>query len=350
MRSIRTGDSGAEVRDIQQRLVDLGFPIDPEEAVSGFGVSTEAAVRAFQESRSLRVDGLVGPDTWGQLVEAGYRLGDRSLYLHAPIYRGDDVRALQRKLNGLGFDAGREDGLFGPATEHAVREFQRNVGDTVDGMVGFATVRTLQRMRPLEEGPGRAMVREGEALRHRHGSLEGSIIVIDPGPSQPNDDANHRLALALRDALAAKGAKPEVLDDLDGDPSPSECARLANELGAALCLSLHLGEGVSEISGPTCSYFGSRRTHSPAGRLLAEHILDELETALGGRGHLQRLTGAMLRETRMPAVQIEPVAGSNASEVSLLHDAAFVSRVADAIAAGSSRYFAAAGGMARPEG
>ena len=340
MRSVRAGESGPEVRDIQQRLADLGFSIDPEEAASGFGASTEVAVRAFQGSRSLRVDGLVGPDTWGQLVEAGYRLGDRSLYLHAPVYRGDDVRALQRKLNGLGFDAGKEDGMFGPNTERAVREFQRNVGDAPDGMVGFATVRTLQRMRPLEDGPGRAMVREGEELRHGHGSLEGSVIAIDPGP----EDSTHRLALALRDALAAKGAKPEILSGVDRDPSPSDRARLANELGAALCLSLHLGEGVPEASGPTCSYFGSQRTHSPAGQLLATHILDELEGALLRRGRLQRLTGAMLRETRMPAVQIEPVAGANVAEASLLEDTELLRRVADAIAAGSSRYFAVTGG------
>ena len=346
MRSVRTGQSGSEVRDIQQRLVDLGFSIDPDEAASGFGSSTEAAVRAFQGSRSLRVDGLVGPDTWGQLVEAGYRLGDRSLYLHAPVYRGDDVRALQRKLNGLGFDAGREDGMFGPNTENAVREFQRNVGDAPDGTVGFATVRMLQRMRPLEDGPGRAMVREGEELRHRHGSLEGSVIAIDPGPDQ--NDSTYRLALALRDALAAKGAKPEILTGVDRDPAPSDRARLANELGAALCLSLHLGEGVPEASGPTCSYFGSQRTHSPSALLLAEHILDELELALGRRGRLQRLTGAMLRETRMPAVQIEPVARANPEEAHLLEDAASLRRVADAIAAGASRYFAATAGEPSP--
>ena len=112
VRSFRLGDRGPEVHDIQQRLIALGGRVDPPELDGTFGPSTEAAVRTFQTERSLRVDGMVGPDTWGQLVEAGYRLGDRTLYLRSPLYGGDDVRALQRKLNVLGFDAGKLDGMF----------------------------------------------------------------------------------------------------------------------------------------------------------------------------------------------------------------------------------------------
>ena len=36
------------------------------------------------------------------------------LYLRRPMLRGDDVAELQRQLNALGFDAGREDGILGP--------------------------------------------------------------------------------------------------------------------------------------------------------------------------------------------------------------------------------------------
>ena len=93
-----------------------------------FGAGTEAAVRAFQEPRGLRVDGICGDETWASLVEAGYRLGDRLLYHRAPMLRGDDVAELQRLLGGLGFDAGRVDGIFGPDTAAALVEFQRNAG------------------------------------------------------------------------------------------------------------------------------------------------------------------------------------------------------------------------------
>ena len=181
---------------------------------------------------------MVGPDTWGQLVEAGYQLGDRTLYLHSPFHRGDDVSALQRKLNGLGFDAGREDGLFGPLTDRAVREFQRNVGEEPDGIVGIDTLSTLERMRPTESGPGRAVVREAESVRSMRSSIDGQVVAIDAGLTS-REPREQRIASALADELAALGAKPVVLE-ASGSAGPSDLARAANELSASACVSLQV--------------------------------------------------------------------------------------------------------------
>jgi N-acetylmuramoyl-L-alanine amidase len=336
VRIYRLGDQGPEVGDIQQRLIGFGEEIDAAEVGVRFGPATEVAVRAFQDVRHLRADGLVGPDTWGQLVEAGYRLGDRTLYLHAPLLRGDDIRTLQRKLNALGFDAGREDGMFGVNTDRALREFQRNVGEEPDGIVGLHAIATLDRMRPQESGPSRALVREQEELRNLRSSMEGRVIAVDPGQA---DAVTYAMAVALADRLEAGGAKPALLRDADEDPSPSDRARVANQLGSVACVSLHLGSGLPEAAGPTCSYFGSLSTHSPAGMLLAQLILEELEREFVCRGRLQRLTGAMLRETRMPAVQIEPAFTTNEHEAAMLNDPGFPARVGAAVAQGVRRFF-----------
>jgi N-acetylmuramoyl-L-alanine amidase len=341
MRIFRLGDEGPEVLDIQKRLVVLGESIEISELTGRFGPSTDAAVRRFQEQRRLRVDGRVGPDTWSQLVEAGFRLGDRTLYLHAPPFRGDDVRILQRKLNALGFDAGREDGVFGAVTEAAVRDFQRNVGEEPDGVVGLHMIATIDRMRPLDDVPSRAMVREEEELRQMRGALTGQIVAVDPGsgPGPGQRDLHLAMARALALHLETLGAKPELLRAEDEDPSASERARIANELGAALCVSMHLGSSLPEASGPTCSYFGSATSYSPAGRHLAELILEELEREFGCRGRMQRLTVGMLRETRMPAVQIEPLFVTNEREAEVIADPAFASRVGAAVATGVRRFF-----------
>jgi N-acetylmuramoyl-L-alanine amidase len=329
------GNEGPEIRDIQQRLTGLGEIIDPAELVGRFGPSTLAAVRGFQAHRDLRVDGLVGPDTWGQLVEAGYQLGDRTLYLHAPNFRGDDVRALQRKLNALGFDAGRQDGLFGPASDKALREFQRNVGEEPDGIAGPHVIAVLERMRPQDTAPSRALVREEEQLRRSRPAIEGAVVAIDPGGEDLAGVRPFAMAEVLRDELASVGAKPVLLCGREDDPSPSERARSANELDAAACISLRIGAERSGSAGPVCSYFGSVNTHSPAGLLLAGLIVDELEQEFGQRGRVQQLTGTMLRETRMPAVQVEPgydLAGATS-------DPTFSDRVGRAVARGLKEFF-----------
>ena len=162
---------------------------------SSTGASARPRTRPSAGSRSGGTcgwTGHVGPDTWGQLVEAGYHLGDRTLYLHSPNFRGDDVRALQRKLNVLGFDAGRQDGLFGPNTDRALREFQRNVGEYPDGIAGPHVITTLERMRPQESGPSRALIREEEELRQVAPpskdpwwrSIPGTAAPTAPSPSR----------------------------------------------------------------------------------------------------------------------------------------------------------------------
>ena len=55
------GSSGAAVEALQARLAHLGF--DPGPADGDFGGVTDAAVRAFQRSKGLAVNGSVGPET-----------------------------------------------------------------------------------------------------------------------------------------------------------------------------------------------------------------------------------------------------------------------------------------------
>lgn len=361
MRIIGPEDAGEAVRDVQHRLVGFGLPVDPSELVGRYGPSTEAAVRSFQQRRGLPADGLVGPDTWGQLVEAGYRLGDRVLYVRSRAFTGDDVRELQQRLNALGFDAGRKDGIFGPRTSDAVIEFQRNVGESPDGIVGPGTIEALERLRPSVGGPSRAVVREAEDVRRieEEHTLVGSRVAIEPGHGRDDPgnigprglaewEATMLIAVDLAEELTARGATPTLLRVHDDTSTASQRARRANELHVDVCISVHLNGGEPAAEGATCFYYGTEETYSPAGQRLAEVIQEELANGIGltdGRTH--RLAVAMLRETRMPAVQVEPCFITNPKEEELIADPVSRRRVAGAIATGIERFFGAVSPAAR---
>jgi N-acetylmuramoyl-L-alanine amidase len=57
--------------------------------------------------------------------------------------RGDDVTAVQKRLKQWGYYDGAVDGIYGYATERAVRWFQQKNGLTVDGVVGEKTAAAM---------------------------------------------------------------------------------------------------------------------------------------------------------------------------------------------------------------
>lgn len=144
---IQRGARGPAVEDVQKRLAKLGYDLGPSGVDGVFQGATLEAVRAFQRAHGLADDGVVGPKTWAVLVDATFALGDRILYLRYPYLHGADVATLQTALNVLGFPCGLVDGIFGPATERAVREFQYNTGLPADGVAGDETLRAVERLR-----------------------------------------------------------------------------------------------------------------------------------------------------------------------------------------------------------
>ena len=56
---------------------------------------------------------------------------------------GDEVIAVQKRLKQWGYYSGAVDGIFGYATERAVRWFQEKNGLTVDGVVGEKTAAAM---------------------------------------------------------------------------------------------------------------------------------------------------------------------------------------------------------------
>jgi N-acetylmuramoyl-L-alanine amidase len=318
---LRRGSTGDAVRDLQQRLAAAGsVPLGDDAGT--FGPPTEAAVRAFQDARGIRVDGIVGPDTWAALVESGFALGDRLLYERRPNLRGDDVAELQQRLNALGFDAGRADGILGPETASGIREFQRNTGLSVDGIVGPETLRSLGRV--SSAGSGSVVeVRERELLRHPR-RLRDHRVFVAVGPEfQTLGDIVGR-------SLSALGA--QTITDLSGEDDSTLAGR-ANQYRADLLVAVRTGDR----SGCRCHYFASAKSHSEAGLRIATAIQAELDAVLEpstSEGPCGR-SFAILRETRMAAVVCEPVGEDDVEAMGAL--VAAVADVGAAISRGIQR-------------
>ena len=316
---IQLGHTGPSVRDVQQRLDQLGLPVDGD-LPGEFGTRTLAAVRTFQQSRGLTADGVVGRDTWRSLVEAGYSLGDRLLYLARPMQRGDDVRDLQERLNRLGFDSGQVDGIFGPDTRDAVVDFQANVGLNDDGTAGPETVDALRRLHRSHQAVPAAVVRERhQASRVARTSIAGIPLLIDaahgpddPGFTSADGIAEHEVTWAianrLHGRLAALGARPVLARGPATTPSPSQRAAQANREDADAILSIHCNglPGSVAARGVSATYFGSSASTSEHGRRLADLAVTRIADATGTpncRAHPS--TSSLLRESRAVAVTVE---------------------------------------------
>jgi hypothetical protein len=126
--TVARGHTGERVRTVQYLLRQAGGVLTVD---GSFGPATEAAVRAFQGSRGLAVNGVVAGPTWLVLVVTV-----------RPGGTGEAVKAVQSQLVSRGYGL-TVDGSFGRNTEAAVRDFQSRRGLAVDGVVGRFTWNAL---------------------------------------------------------------------------------------------------------------------------------------------------------------------------------------------------------------
>jgi peptidoglycan hydrolase-like protein with peptidoglycan-binding domain len=132
-RVLRIGSRGPDVTALQHMLRGWSDINRFSVAADGiYGPRTAAAVRSFQRFRGLRIDGVVGPQTWGSLALTVVARGDG----------GGFVAAAQVELTKNEYPVAI-DAIFGPQTEAAVRRAQCDLGLRVDGIVGPQTWRGL---------------------------------------------------------------------------------------------------------------------------------------------------------------------------------------------------------------
>lgn len=354
MRVLKLGDRGKEVLDIQSRLTGLGYDVGTDGVDGLFGPDTLTAVLNFQQASGLLADGVIAENTWRELVEARYEPGERLLYMRIPPFRGADVLFLQRSLNRLGFNAGPEDGILGPLTERAVLDFQRNAGLVLDGMVDESVLRVMAKV--TKDGEPHF---EEAKIPDRHGGYTGGkslaqmLIAIDPGHGGEDagvatssgvfeKDLNLAVSLELARELQAAGARVVLTREDDSTVTLYRRAEIANLAGADIFISIHQNyEASPRAQGPAAYFFCRQGYFSEAGSNLAGHIVSCIADKFGvpaippiGRNY------AVLRETEMTAVMVEPMFISSAEAESPATVSEASQLTAEAIFAGLTEYFA----------
>lgn len=334
---LRMGDSDPRVLAIRDDLRRAGYPVPDTSEDQHIDAPFDSVIRSFQQHRGLLVDGVVGPQTWRQLEHCRYRLGDRVLR-YDPVRQmsGDDVSALQFQMRTLGIYTDVIDDTFGPRTEEALKELQRDLGLTPDGACGPATLRAIDLIRRRPSGGNPYALGESAWVSSQGSSLAGKLIVIEALSSK--DDVAADIARRLEGRLAAVGSDSLML--IEGEYEPT----FPDKVSSHLVVSIGVDHTESpRPNGLATFYYGTREDAadvSPLGSKLADLIRRELLSRtdmLDGRSHPR--TWASLRQIRAPKVQVDVGYSSNAHDLRRLSNPDFRDTVAEGVVVAIQRLF-----------
>ena len=138
------GDRGSAVTRLQQRLRELGYYTISVDGI--YGVGTQSAVRAFQRINNLTQTGTADSYTQEVLFSAAALPVNSYTTSYVHLERGDRgsaVTRLQSRLAALGYYSGSLDGIYGSATQSAVRRFQSRNGIYATGEADVNTQTVL---------------------------------------------------------------------------------------------------------------------------------------------------------------------------------------------------------------
>ena len=225
---IQWASEGEDVRQYQQRLVELGY-LQSKNVTGVFNQPTVDATKEFQRKNDLKVDGAAGPQSLkliysNDAINAdGMRVGDTIGYTDTVVSEvltagmsGDQVRQVQSRLAALGYlSSSFVSGVYDEATQQAVRSFQSANGLSVDGQAGSVTQSRLYASGAVSAQVARVQVdnsaQENEEYRLNGAyqtSISGGGIAVSDRSNLYYADANNGGALIRR---PYNGAAPTLL-------------------------------------------------------------------------------------------------------------------------------------------
>jgi peptidoglycan hydrolase-like protein with peptidoglycan-binding domain len=219
---LQNGREGATVSQLQTKLKQLNFYTGSIDGV--YGNQTEEAVRRFQRTVQLPVDGRVGT----QELEALGNYQPPAPIAASPVSLsrnqltlGDDhpdVGQLQDKLRSAGYFQGDSTQYYGSITRQSVIDFQRSRGLTVTGIADATTLQSLGLQPGATLSQSYWKDRNGFTTAHTNTSVQS----LQKGPASPNaryivvipkqaDDTLYQVRRVVRSAQAYQSGKGDYI-------------------------------------------------------------------------------------------------------------------------------------------
>ncbi len=282
---LKMGSRGREVSQLQQHLKEANVY---NYTVTGYyGSITRDAVIKFQRQKGLVADGIAGSKTLAAL-NGTYTTsrGTSSSRLLKRGMRGSDVRELQELLKAKGYHSSSADGIFGPRTEQALKDFQKANGLVADGIAGQRTLSALRN--------GNTTVNRGTSNRLLKRGMRGSDV------------------RELQELLKAKGYHSSNADGIFGSRTEQAVKNFQRVNGL-------VADGiVGQATMNKLRSASSSRGSSPSNKTSAELISWSTVNALFSRGATATVTdvntGKSFRVYRMGGIHhadVEPLTAND---------------------------------------
>ena len=262
--------SDVEIKDLRDKLIHAGYSSTENlnELVS--------IVLLFIDDKNLRSLNNK-EDLWAELVNSGYKLGDRILNLSEPKLYGADIEELQELLSRLGFYSEPINGVFTKTVADSVVKFQENRGLAVDGNVGLGTVQEIRKLiRP------NLSTSLNEAIKTISPNLHTTTIGYTACFNFPNDEEySEQIETyeATKEICIENNIIASFASEVGQEVKEENIIKYVNKLQPTLFVSFKKSDEES------ICYFKGSFSESIIGKSLADQVAKEVGLQSQGKSH-----------------------------------------------------------------
>ena len=271
--------SNDEVEDLKNKLNYVGYSTNQDIN------ELKTVVEIFVDDNNLENINNK-EDLWKELINFGYKLGDRILSFNTKELYGSDVEELQELLSRMGFYSQPINGVYSNSVVEAVTRFQENRGLTIDGVVGLNTVYEIRKLiRPGQE------ISLNEAIKSISPNLVTGMIGFNVCFDVPNM-GSYREQIKFYDEIKKSCINHGIISmfasEINEELDLKNKIQYINNLQPTLFVSFNHSDQES------INYFKGRFSESVVGKKIAKHLSKNLKiNSLGKSSKILKETNSV---------------------------------------------------------